>query len=538
MQQDITNNVGDFLRFIRRGLWLALLVAVTAAVAAFFASSRVPPRFEATATLNASRNVDGVQRAGPAIPQATPLDAKAYKVAAYNNSVVTQVLQVAGLENVTARDIEAFTKRSRVGTEGGGNWTDVSTLIRLGVTDTSADNAALLANTWAGALQDWDNQRARASYGDTQAVLELQSDELRQAIRTLQVEDAPQDQIDSAIAKLESIENDLLSTRVALSSAVGLLTILNPASPPLEPSAPRPIFNTVLAFLLGLFLSYGVLLLREAIDTRLRDVDDLANLTGLPVLASFPKMPNESRRLPHEATSYLRTNLLFATSDAHPKVILVTSSRESEGKSSVSLSLAESFVRNNYRTLLIDADLRRPTIAGEYRISQQPQSSLESWLRNPYGPNQATSVPINGRYHLFVIPTYQPSAQAAELLSSGFRECLDIWRKEYDVIIVDSAPVLAVADTLTIAPLCTGTVLVANQQKTDRRQVRASVDLLKRIGVRVPGVVATHVSREARQGANYGYGYGYEGDTDVKQTIIPETVTATKTTSKMAKSKR
>jgi capsular exopolysaccharide synthesis family protein len=272
-------------------------------------------------------------------------------------------------------------------------------------------------------------------------------------------------------------------------------------------------------------------LLRSALDTRLRDVDDLAAVSGLPVLASFPKLPSDTRRLPNEAISYLRTNLLFSMAEAQPKVILVTSSSASEGKSSVSLSLAESFVRNNYRTLLVDADLRKPVIAGEYRISQDRKvTPLERWLRNPYGPNQPAIIPIGGRYTLNVIPSFEPTAQAAELLSAGFRESLDSWRKEYDVIIIDSAPVLAVADTLTIAPLCTGTLLVANQQKTDRRQVRAMVELLKRIGVRMIGVVATHVSREASQGTGYGYGYGNIDENELKKTIIPEAVTATKLT--------
>ena len=268
-------------------------------------------------------------------------------------------------------------------------------------------------------------------------------------------------------------------------------------------------FDAILAALLSVILTYGLILLRNAIDTRLRTVDDIANVSGLPVIAEFPRLPKGVRNLPREASSYLRTNLLFSTMDANPKVILVTSSNAGEGKSSISISLAESFVRNGYRTLLIDADLRKPVIAGEYRINNMHQTSLEDCLKSPFTAHKAATVSIGAKDYLYVVPTFQPTPQASELLSRGFRECLERWRQEYDVIVIDSAPVLAVADALTIAPLATGTLLAINQQKTDRRQVRATVELLNRIGVRMLGVAVTHVSKEASQQSRYSYGYGY-----------------------------
>ena len=185
----------------------------------------------------------------------------------------------------------------------------------------------------------------------------------------------------------------------------------------------------------------------------------------------------------------------------------MTSATSEEGKSSIAISLAESFVRNGYRTLLIDADLRKPIVASEYRINNIHQASLEDCLKNPYQPHRAATVSIGAKDYLYVVPTFQPTPQASELLSRGFRECLERWRQEYDVIIIDSAPVLAVADALAIAPLCTGTLLAVNLQKGDRRQLRSTVDLLKRVGVRLLGVAVTHVSREGQQ-SGYGYGYG------------------------------
>lgn len=528
MQPDITSNVSDVLRFIRRGLLLAMLVAVTAGVVAYVSSSRLPQTFRSEAVISAARsNNSGDNNI------VRPLNDSAYRVAATSNTVIAATLERLGVQNPDQKTINDFIKKVRVSTDNDGNWNDPSSLIRVAVSNSERETAALQANTLAEELINWDSSRGRDNLLKQVNSLQEQIATFTDRIRALQTTDGNSDETTALIQRRNELQEELYATQALANATVGSLSLIKAAIAELEPVAPRPVFNTVLAFLLGLFGSYGILLLRNALDMRIRDVDDLTKVADLPVLASFPKLPTDTRRLPYEATSYLRTNLLFATSDAHPKVIVVTSAREGEGKSSVALSLAESFVRNNYRTLLVDADMRKPVVSGEYRINSLHQTSLETWLKNPYGSNQAASVPINGKYYLYVIPSFQPSAQAAELLSSGFRECLEIWRKEYDVIIIDSAPILQVADTLTIAPLATGTVLVANQQKTDRRQVRAAVDILRRIGVRIPGVIATHVSRDAGQSTSYGYGYGLP-EVDTKQTIIPETVTATK----LSKTKR
>ncbi len=530
MQPELTTSFNDVFRFIRRGLLLALLVAIIAGAAAYIISTRLPPSFQAQVILVASRATDANNTNGFL---AAPLDVKVYKTVAEGEPVILATMEALGFADTSQRAINEFREKLNVTIESTGSWDELSSLIRISYTSLSRQESADVSNQLATALVAWDKDRARATLTEAVESTEQQVRNLRNQISALQATGAVQEQVDGLIADLRERQDRFFNLQALLNTGNSYLAVIRPAVPPLEQIAPRPVFNTALAILLGLIFSYGILLLRASLDTRLRDVEDLAAVSALPVLASFPKLPNDSRRLPNEAISYLRTNLLFSMADAHPKVILVTSSGAGEGKSSVSLSLAESFVRNNYRTLLVDADLRKPVVASEYRISPTKRvTSLEMWLRNPYGPNKPATIPIGGRYNLQVIPTFEATGQAAELLSSGFRDSLDSWRKEYDVIIIDSAPVLAVADTLTIAPLCTGTLLVVNQQKTDRRQVKAMVELFRRIGVRMSGVVATHVSRDAGQNSGYGYGYGYGADNEPapSKTMIPETVTATKLT--------
>ena len=233
----------------------------------------------------------------------------------------------------------------------------------------------------------------------------------------------------------------------------------------------------------------------ELDDVFLYSVDDLANVAGLPVLAEFPKSAKKTRRLPSEASGYLRTNLLLGTQNVHPKVILVTSPSHNEGKSSVALSLAESFTRANYRTLLVDADLRQPVIAREYNLDDKRHIPLRTHLENPLGSYEAAHVGVNLTQTLDIIPTFRAAPFPTELLSNGFPDALASWEKDYDVIVIDSAPLLNVADTLIIAPLCTGTVLVASLEDTDPQQLEETVERLQRSGVRIFGIAATFVGR-------------------------------------------
>ena len=290
-------------------------------------------------------------------------------------------------------------------------------------------------------------------------------------------------------------------TRALSDSPLGLLEPLEPAAPPTRPAFPRPLLNAAVAFILGLFGAYGALALRSALNTRVRDSEDLARVSGLPILGEFAKQAS-GRRLPGERAGYLRTNLLFAT-PAEPRVILVTSPQSSEGKSSVALSVAESFARNGFRTLLVDADLRKPVLAEEYKV-RPPVPTLQDLLENPHEAYKPPNVAPN----LHLVPSFKPAPAPAELLSFGFRERLNEWREVFEVIIIDSAPVLPVADTLVIAPQCSGVLLAASPGSSDQRHVRAAVELFGRVGVPLLGAVATSLPH-ARFGSAGGYGYGY-----------------------------
>ncbi len=506
----------ELFQFIRRGFLIALLSAITLAAIAFLIARNTTPIYQARATvLAAQTSSNEFNQFGVSLATAPAVDVSAYQAAVTSFPVIMRALQTMGLENPVDLDIREVRAETTVRAEEN----RISSLLHISVRNEDPVLAKNRANAIANALVEWDEQRASKKLNTIVSTLESQIEAITQGINALQTTINP-DQDQATLASIETEiagkttlladrREQLFSARTLINSAIGQLQTLEPASQPIRPVSPKPFLNAALAGILGVFLSYGFLLLREALNTRLRNTDDLANITGLPILAEFPQLSGGSRRLPPEATSYLRTNLLFTVTDANPKVIVVTSGRASEGKSSVAMNLAESFARNDYHTLLIDADLRKPVVASEYGL-KDVHLSLEECLENPQNNSKSIArVMIDTKHGLDVIPTFRSNPAATELLSRGFRTALDHWRKQYDVIIVDSAPVLPVADTLTIAPLCTGTLLIAGMQATDNRSVRATADLLRRMGVRLLGVAATQMVRETRRGGRYGYGYGY-----------------------------
>ncbi len=501
MNEESQASIGELFRFVFRGLLVALPIALLLAAAAFFLSQQLEPVYEATTTILAAESSSA---SSDRVLTPPPIEHSTYQTIILSNPVIESAYAQFGQMNPSRSDLSALRKELLIEIDGGRD--DVSSLIYLTAAAPTGENAAVYSDAVAQALVAWDRERASANITQHISTLEGQIEALDDSIESLRLmgDVGNQNEIESRMALRAQQQEELFYARALKNSTTGLLTIVEPATVPPRPAAPNPVRNAALAAILGIFIVYGVLLLRNALDSRLRRVEDVAAL-GLSILAEVPKV-SKSRRLSPEAMSFLRTNLLFAAQEG-PKVFLISSAKGAEGKSSVALNLAESFARNDYRTLLVDADMRKPDVADEYRIAPGSRKQLADFLRNPEldVTAETTHVAINQTQNLEVIPTFEPTSAAPELLSSGVRACLECWRKHYDVIVIDSAPLLPVADSLTIAPFCTGTVLVASLAGTDRRSLQVAAERLQNIGVRVLGAVVTQVGRAS---AHYGYGYG------------------------------
>ena len=486
-------DLGQLVRFFARGLLLAVPLAVLVAVGAYLFGKRLEPTFEASAVILATKSTNTFSPTSASL-SAPPLEAAAYSDIAHTRPVLGDAVARLGTRTLKAADFG-----DTVSVVVQGDRDALSNLLNVQVQADTAQIAARRANAVAQALVDWDYRRASQNIGRTIDTLEAQLTQLDNSIESLRLmgEVASQSEIDNRIALRSQQQEELSYARALLASAAGLLSIVEPAAPPRTPVAPRPVFYAALAAIFTVFVVYGVMLLRSALDTRLRDVEAVKQAADLPVLAEFPDTRNA--HLLREAADYFQARLLLASSTPGKRVILLTSPKSAEGKTTVALHLAESLTRHGYKTLLVDADLRQPTIAKRYNIPENDDSLLD-YLADPH-KHHPTRLIVSGS-DLDVVPGFRPSA--TPLLSRNLPVCLELWKRDYDVIVIDSAPLLAVADTFSVAPLCTHTVLVTNLKRSDRRSLSSAAERLEVMGVPLVGVAVTRAkqrldSREYRR---------------------------------------
>lgn len=295
------------------------------------------------------------------------------------------------------------------------------------------------------------------------------------------------------------------------------LSVTQPATTPGAPISPRPLVNLAFGLLCGIVLGIGCAVLRESLDTSVRTRQALADLVpgadGPPVLGSIVHDSHNARQLVAaredvhglraEGFRQLRTNLRFVDVDRPPKVIAVTSALPGEGKTSVAVNLAAALAESGAKVCLVDTDLRRPTAARA--LGLVADAGLTTCLIG-----QAHVQQVLQSAGTFTVLTSGPvPPNPAELLGSEqFGTVLSTLSEEFDSIVIDTSPVLPVADTSVMAPVVDGYVLVVRAARTGRSQVVAALDALRRGGTPVLGTVLNMAPTKG-EGKAYGYAYTY-----------------------------
>ena len=298
---------------------------------------------------------------------------------------------------------------------------------------------------------------------------------------------------------------------------------------PIEPNIPRNLF---FGFVLGAATGVGLAFLLEGLDNTIRTTDQAQMISGLAPLGMIPLGSKSAREGPNPkrlviatskeavelvtqvrpqsqmAESYraLRTSLLLSNLGSPPKVIMVTSALPQEGKTTTSINCAVVLAQKGVRVLLIDADLRRPSI--HKTLGMGPRSGLSNVLTGSTTLEQAitrTAVLPN----LFVLPAGTPPPNPAELLASAnMRDVLEKLRDEYDHIVVDTPPSLSVTDAVVLSPRADAVVLVIRSGKTTKQALRRSRDILAQVNAKVVGVLLNAVDLSS---PDYYYYYEYQG---------------------------
>ncbi len=301
------------------------------------------------------------------------------------------------------------------------------------------------------------------------------------------------------------------------------------ADTPIYPSRPRSNFNEALGIALGFAIGVGIALLLEAMDTNLKTMTEIERELQLPLLAAIPAVDAEhllpSKFKEHavtpgtsswskiaEALRGMRTSILLSSPGAPPKVIMIVSTRPAEGKSSVACLTAITFALNGSKVLLIDADLRRPAIHLRFRMGKG--LGLASVLSGKSTLQESVAEwPDLPNVHILTSGPVPPLP--SELLSSKqMEDLLATARADYDFVILDTPPVLAVTDASVLGRLVDAAILIVRYNAAQKQVVRRCIDLLERSGTHLLGVAVNAVDFTAPEYSDY-YGrkyYEYYGE--------------------------
>lgn len=284
------------------------------------------------------------------------------------------------------------------------------------------------------------------------------------------------------------------------------LRVVRAGTVPAEPSSPRPLLNLALGLVLGLLGGVGGGLLKDALDTRINRPDDVAEVTDQPVLGGVPYDAGARHRpladvadpfgLRSEAFRKLRTNLGFLGVDSPPRLIAVTSPMQGDGKSSTAMNLAFSLADNGARVVLVDADLRRPTVADT--LGLVGEVGLTTVLTGRAKLADALQ-PAERRAAIRVLTSGPLPPNPSELLDTRqFRQVLQELAKSADYVIVDAAPLLPVADGSIVAAAVDGAMVIVRAGRTRREELRRAMESLAAVNADVLGLVVNMIPKRKR----------------------------------------
>ncbi|MBA3328007.1 MAG: hypothetical protein H0T43_06880 [Solirubrobacterales bacterium] len=330
-------------------------------------------------------------------------------------------------------------------------------------------------------------------------------------------------QFDQAIVRLETLRNFSRGAEVAQRATV-----------PDDPVSPRPVRNAMLGGALGLALALMAAFTRDALDRRLRGTSEIRQELGFPIIgmmsedgmgATGASLNGNRRPLPEpdiEAVRILRTNLAYLDVDNPPRTVAVTSALPEEGKSTVAAALALALGLSGKRTILLECDLRRPSLAGRLGLQQAP--GLSDFLAGTSTPQEVLQViplPSEGLVAsadgtqgtagdtLVCVTAGNIPPRPAEMLDSDrMRQLLAQLRDAYDAVVLDTSPLLPVVDTMALLPEMDGIVLCVRSGQTTRDQAKALSLALGHLPTKPTGVVVTAVQPGREESYSY-YSYAY-----------------------------
>lgn len=514
--------IRDYLATLRRRKFVILGVIILAAAIAGGLSATQHKSYTATATLEA---LDPSQSAGYADLQQADVNLTT-ETSAQLAQIATKTPIVAAIKRRLNLPDSLDTIRSKLSLSED----QQSNYVLLTATGSTPTAAVDLANTAADEVARIANQEIRSQFAAVAAADRAKAASLLNAFAGRRYGQlSPLQQAQFQTNSNEANQLGTLAARIeAFSNVVSVAQVQSDATPPTSPSSPHPVSTALLGAVVGLILGLLLTWFLESLDRRLRRPDEAEQILGLPIVGAVPtgdlgKVPGaaaEALRL----TSFrmLRTNMRFLAEKEGdpPRSILVTSALSEEGKTTVAFGLAMSAAAAGVSTLLIEADVHRPVHAKRLGVSYGP--GLADYLRGGLSPSQIlqsyafadesgakTNGSSRGKPSLTCITAGNvESFPAAELGSEKFANVIAEVSRVYELIVIDTAPLLAVPETLEMTQLVDAVVFCARLGRTTVEQGRNARESLARVPGRPVGLVITDV--DPGVGGYYGYTYAYD----------------------------
>lgn len=477
------------LAVLRRHRLLIVLTVLLAVSISLIISATTDPAYKADSVISFNDQSNDLQVLGtPAAPNFEPAKQAAAQAERITRADVTDRVRRRLGESKSTGDLQ-----DSISTEVQAD----SNLITITAEGSSGGDAAELANAFAAAVRDDTTQGTRSRYRAAAEGAQRRADRLK-GVKN---------------AARRAVFEDQASRLQALATLSKPVDIVRAAQPPADPSSPRPVRNALLAAVIGLILGIGIAFLRHVLDVRLRDPDDVEDAVDLPVvgllrtkaLGQVPlgmnggSPPGEEDVEPYRI---LRTNIAFLSSDTDIRLTLVTSPLPEEGKSTVAAGLAWAEAAMGRRALLIECDLRRPTIAA--RLGVTPAPGLSDYLLGEATPSEilrtlpAAESGEAPAQELVCIPAGRPVPNHAKLLESArFRSLLADVRGVYDRVVLDTPPLLSLSDTLALLPQVEGILVCLRLGQTTKHEALAAKTVLERFPKKPVGVVLTGADKRS-----------------------------------------
>jgi succinoglycan biosynthesis transport protein ExoP len=485
------NDLREYLRIVRTRRWSIAFVTILVVGAALFFSFRQTPVYEATSQVLVQSISSNPAQAAPTLDLVTEQQLVSTPVVAQEASKI-----LGGNQSIDAllNDLSVQV-------------VSTSQILRISFSSTDPAFAAKAANAFANGYITYRRGQAlhqiNAVIADVQKVMaRTQADLTAVEAKIASTNDpsrkaALSSQRDTLLARLGVLQQQLDSLQGTATVQQGGGQLVSSATVPTSPASPNHLKTGLLALVVGLALGVGLAFLRERLDDSILTHHELERRLGAPVLGTIPRVPSWRRREDihlitleepknpvSEAYRTVRTNLQFLASRRNLQTIVVTSCMAGEGKTATAANLAVVMAQAGKRVVLVSADLRRPRVHSFFEASNE--KGLSSVLMGSIPIWEAALDPMV--INLRIVPSGPIPPNPAELLQSErMEEVLKQLKESADVIIIDTPPVLAVADASILGANADGTLFVVDADTASRAATAQARDQLENAGANVIG---------------------------------------------------